>query len=123
MRHQVGGRKLNRSTGQRRALRRNLLTELFRHERIRTTEARARAIRAEAEKLITIAKHGHEGRRDPVHARRLIAAVLTDAAIVKKLYDEVAPRFAERKGGYTRILKLGPREGDAAPMVFLELVE
>lgn len=123
MRHRVSGRKLNRSTGQRRALRRNLLIALFRHERIRTTEARARAIRAEAEKLITIAKHGHAGRRDPIHARRLLAAALADAAVVKKLYDEIAPRFAERNGGYTRILKLGPRQGDAAPMVFLELVK
>lgn len=123
MRHRVSGRKLNRSTGQRRALRRNLLIALFRHERIRTTEARARAIRAEAERLITIAKHGHAGRRDPIHARRLLAAALADAAVVKKLYDEIAPRFAERNGGYTRILKLGPRQGDAAPMVFLELVK
>jgi large subunit ribosomal protein L17 len=123
MRHQMGGRQLNRNTSQRRALRRHLITELFRHERIQTTEAKADAIRAEAEKLITIAKHGRSGKRDAVHARRLIAAVLTDEAVVEKLYDEIASRLEERKGGYTRTIKLGPRQGDAAPMVMLEVVK
>ena len=127
MRHRVAGRKLNRSKGHRTALRRTLVTELFRHERIRTTEAKARAIRGQAEKLITMAKHGLGARetmpeRD-VHARRLVAARLNDPEIVNKLFNEIAPRYAQRPGGYTRIVKLGPRRGDAAPMAVIELVE
>ncbi len=117
MRHRVAGRRLNRSAGHRRALYRNLVTELFRHDRIRTTEAKAKAIQAEAEKLITIAK------RQDVHARRQVAAVLTDDEVTKRLVDEVAPRFKERPGGYTRLLHLGQRLGDGAPMVLLALVE
>lgn len=124
MRHRVVGRKLGRSSGHRNALRRNLITELFRHERIRTTRAKARAIRGDAEKLITLSKRGNAaGESKAVHARRLAAARLNDPEIVKKLFDEIAPRYAERLGGYTRVLKLGPREGDAAEMVLLELVE
>lgn len=117
MRHRVAGRHLKRSTGQRQALFRNLLTELFRHDRIKTTEAKAKAVRSEAEKLITIAKRGD------VHARRQIAAVLTDPEVSKRLVDEVAPRFKERPSGYTRVLHLGQRVGDGAPVVMLALVE
>lgn len=117
MRHRVAGRHLGRSLGQRQALFRNLITELFRHDRIKTTEAKAKAVQAQAEKLITVAKRGD------VQARRQIAAVLTDEAVVKRLVDEIAPRYQERPGGYTRVVHLGPREGDAAPMVMLALVE
>jgi large subunit ribosomal protein L17 len=122
MRHRKAGRKLGRSSGHRRALYRNLITEFFRNERIRTTEAKAKAIRGQAEKLITLAKRGSlpEWR---VHARRLAARRLNDPLIVKKLFDELAPRYEGRPGGYTRILKLGRRKGDGAPMVILELVE
>jgi len=126
MRHRVAGRHLSRQTGPRRALIRNLMTELFRHERIRTTEAKARAIRSEAEHIVTIAKRGaarrHNEEQD-VHERRLIAARLNDPDVVRKLCDEIAPRFAERTGGYTRMLRLGPRLGDGASMVVLELVD
>jgi len=117
MRHRVAGRRLNRSTGMRRALFRNLISALIRHERIRTTEAKARAIRADAEKLITLAKRGD------VNARRRIRRTITDPDLVQKLVNEVAPRYTDRPGGYTRMLKLGPRRGDAAAMVLLELVK
>ena len=124
MRHKVAGRKLGRSTGQRNALRRNLLTELFRHERIRTTRAKATAVRGEAEKMITKAKRGNAaGEARAIHARRLASTMLNDSEVVKKLFDDIAPRYVERPGGYTRVLKLGPRLGDAAEMVILELVE
>lgn len=117
MRHRVAGRRLNRNTGMRRALFRNLIGELIRHERIRTTEAKARAVRSDVEKMITLARRGD------LHARRMALSVVTDPDLVKKLFDEIAPRYADRPGGYTRMLKLGPRQGDAAPMVFLELVK
>lgn len=136
MRHRVAGKKLNRSYDQRRALRRNLVTALFYHGRIETTEAKAEAIRGQAEKLITLAKRGlaaeEENPARGVHARRLAAARLnrwvtdedgTRVDIVKKLFEEIAPRYVDRPGGYTRMYKLGPRKGDAAPMVLLELVE
>lgn len=124
MRHRVVGRRLGRSSGHRKALRRSMITELFRHERIRTTSAKAKAIRGAAEKLITLSKRGNAaGEAKLVHARRLAAARLNDPEIIKKLFDDIAPRYAERPGGYTRILKLGPRSGDAAEMVLLELVE
>ena len=124
MRHRVTGRRLNRSTGHRKALRRNLITELYRHERIQTTRAKAQAVRGEAEKLITTAKRGNAaGEAKAVHARRLAAARLNDPEIVKKLFDDIAPRYADRPGGYTRIVKLGPRLGDSAEMAILELVE
>jgi large subunit ribosomal protein L17 len=127
MRHRVAGRRLNRSKGHRTALRRTLVTELFRHERIRTTEAKAKAVRSQAEKLITLAKRGlateEAAPERGVHARRLAAGRLNDPEIVKKLFDEIAPRYAERPGGYTRIIKLRPRQGDAAPMAIMELVE
>ncbi len=117
MRHRVAGRHLGRDLDHRQSLFRNLITELFRHDRIRTTEAKAKAVQSEAEKLITIAK------RQDVHARRQVAAVLTDDTVVKRLVDEVAPRYLERPGGYTRVVHLGQRQGDGAPMVQLSLVE
>lgn len=136
MRHRVAGKKLNRSSGHRRALLRNLVSALIHHERIETTEAKARAVRGHAEKLITLAKRGLKAEEeDPargVHARRLAAARLnrwvqepdgTRVDLVNKLFEEVAPRYADRDGGYTRIVKVGPRRGDAAPMAVLELVE
>ncbi len=129
MRHRVAGVKLSRSKDQRAALRRVLVKQLFEHERIRTTRAKAEAVRGMAERLITLAKRGNAAAQSEgeaakmVHARRLAAARLNDAAVVKKLFDEIAPRYANRQGGYTRMLKLGPRQGDSAEMVLLELVE
>jgi len=124
MRHRVSGYKLGRSRGQRTALRRSMVTELFRHERIRTTRAKAAAIRDEAERLITRAKVGAAaGAARAVQARRLAAARLNDPQVVKKLFDEIAPRYTSRPGGYTRVVRLAPRHGDSAEMVYLELVE
>jgi len=126
MRHQVAGYKLNRSKGARIALRRNLIKQFFENERIRTTVTKAAAIRGEAEKMITVARNVKDSSDDEkVAARRLIVARLggNSNTVVMKLFDEIAPRFAERKGGYTRILKLGPRFGDKAEMALLELVE
>lgn len=165
MRHRRVGRHLKRSSGQRRALYRSLMTELFRHERITTTEAKARAIRPLAERLLTNARRGRAERlvelakqRDAarlsawfsakraeqliglaeqgedvalesmahglaLHARRQVLARLDDKQIAHKLVDEIAPRFDDRPGGYTRMFKLGMRKGDAAPMALLELVE
>ena len=116
MRHGVAGRKLSRPTGSRRALFRNLITDLLRYERIRTTEPKAKEIQAQAEKMITL------GKRGGLHARRQALAELYDQRVVQKLFDVLGPRFAERPGGYTRIVKLGPRLGDAAPMAIIELV-
>ncbi len=124
MRHHVSGYQLNRNKDQRIALRRTLIKQLFEHNRIQTTSAKAKAIRGDAEKLITLAKNSAKGSDiDKVNARRLAASTLADAAIVKRLFDEVAPRFENRNGGYTRMIKLGPRVGDSADMVVLELVE
>jgi large subunit ribosomal protein L17 len=126
MRHQVAGYQLGRSKDQRVGLRRTLIKQLFEHERIQTTRAKAMAIRTEAERLITMARNSSTGSDvQKVNARRLAAARLGGAnvAMVKKLFDDIAPRFANRKGGYTRILKLGLRKGDAAEMVLIELVE
>jgi large subunit ribosomal protein L17 len=123
MRHRVAGRKLGRNTSQRTALARSLVTELFRHDRISTTEAKARFMRSEAEHLITMAKRGLAEGGNAVHARRLAARVITDPDVTKRLFDEVAPRFTERPGGYTRLVKVGPRLGDGAQMAVLELVE
>lgn len=122
MRHRVAGRHLNRSVAHRTALFRNLMTELFRHERIKTTKAKALGMRSQAERLITTAKRG-KAKGGGLHERRQVAAVLRDRAVVKKLFDEIAPRFAERPGGYTRIVRLGRRSGDGAEMVVLELIE
>ncbi len=125
MRHRVAGKKLSRSADQRLALRRGLVTELFRHGAITTTEAKADAIRNEAEKMITKAKRSLAA-SDPlkvVNARRQAARFIYGNEVVKKLFDEIAPKYAGRNGGYTRIYKLGPRHGDAAEMVQLELVD
>jgi large subunit ribosomal protein L17 len=165
MRHRKAGRHLKRSSGHRRALYRNLMTELFRNERIKTTEAKARAIRPLAEKLVTKARKARPDRvmdlakqRDVVklsawfnakraeqlvdlaeqadeealeqmaqqmalHARRQVLATLTDKDLANKLVEEIAPRFEDRPGGYTRMFKLSMRQGDAAKMAVLELVE
>jgi large subunit ribosomal protein L17 len=111
-----GYRKLGRPAAHRKAMLRNLVTDLLREGRITTTDTRAKEAGREAEKMITLAKRGD------LHARRQVMAYVFDETVVKKLFDEIAPKYAERNGGYTRILKLGPRQGDAAEMVFLELV-
>jgi large subunit ribosomal protein L17 len=122
MRHRVAGHRLKRSSSHRRALFRNLITELFRHGRIKTTQAKARAVRADAEKLITLAKRSLEKEND-VHERRRVLRTITDKKVVEELFETIAPEYKDRPGGYTRIIKLGPRQGDAAPMAILELVE
>jgi large subunit ribosomal protein L17 len=117
MRHRRDRRKLSRDSAHRKALFMNLSREVLNHERIQTTEAKAKAVKPEVEKLITLAKRGD------LHARRQAMARLgQDKFIVYKLFEEIAPRYAERDGGYTRILKLGPRSSDSTEMVFLELV-
>ncbi len=124
MRHQIAGKRLNRTKGARTALRRTLIKQLFEHERIKTTKAKAQAIRGEAEKMITIARNSIE--KDDiqkVNARRLVASRLGGNKILPKLFDDIAPRYVNRNGGYTRTLKLGPRKGDGAEMVLIELVE
>ncbi len=117
MRHNVMGRRLSRSTKQRKALFRNLATELFRHNRIKTTEARAKAIQPVAEKLVTLARRGD------LHARRMAARDITDPAVLQKLFDEIGPSMEDRTGGYTRVYKLGPRRGDGAKVALVELVD
>ncbi len=117
MRHQKTRNKLSRSSSHRKSLLANLCKEVIDHERIKTTEAKAKAVKPEVEKLITLAKRGD------LHARRQALATLHhDKFAVYKLFDEVAPRYADRPGGYTRILKLGPRRSDSTEMVYLELV-
>ena len=124
MRHNVSGYRLGRTKGARIALRRNLIKQLFTHERIQTTRAKAAAIRGEAESLITLARNSANGTdAQKLNSRRLASARLGDDRMTKRLFEEIAPRFATRNGGYTRILKLGPRLGDSAEMVMLELVE
>lgn len=124
MRHQVSGYRLSRGKDERTSLRKTLIRQLFTHERIQTTRTKASAIRGEAEKLITLARNSGKGSDlQKVNARRQAAAILDDPAMVKKLFDVIAPRYETRNGGYTRMLKLGPRLGDAAEMVLLELVE
>jgi large subunit ribosomal protein L17 len=124
MRHRVAGKKLGRSKDERVSLRRLMVSQLFEHERIQTTRTKAEAVRGQAERLITLAKRGNEaGEAHMVHARRLAAARLGRPEAVKKLFDDIAPRYAKRMGGYTRLIKLGQRQGDAAEMVLLELVE
>lgn len=122
MRHRIAGRRLGRRPDQRKSLFKNLIRELYVHERIVTTEAKARAVRAEAEKLITKAKRGLADGGNRVHAQRQVVAFLNDKTVAKKVFDEIAPRYSERPGGYVRILKLGKRQGDAADMAVLELV-
>jgi len=116
MRHRVAGRKLNRPTDQRLALLRGQVTDLLRYEKIRTTETKASEVRGMAERIITLGKEGS------LHSRRRAHRFVTDPKVVKKVFEEIGPRYADRHGGYTRIVKLGPRQGDGAPMAQLELV-
>lgn len=116
MKHRVAGRKLGRTAMHRKALLRNLSTELFRHERIRTTLMKAKELRPFAEKLITLSK------RETLHARRLVLRDIHDQEVVSKIFDTLSSRYAQRPGGYTRIVKLGPRRGDNAEMALIELV-
>jgi large subunit ribosomal protein L17 len=117
MRHAKAGKKLGRDSAHRKALYSNLAGALIEHGRIRTTEAKAKAVKPIAEKMITL------GRRGDIAARRQATAYLRSNDVVHKLFAEIAPRFADRPGGYSRIVKLGPRQGDAAEMVYLELVD
>ena len=166
MRHRVAGRRLGRDSGHRKMLRRTLISQLFRHEEIKTTKAKAKAVQGKAEKLITLARNRGDAERlidlanagdeeglkrlltdaqarrllryagdgddeglereaqaIVVHAQRLVARDITQREIVHKLFHEIAPRYVDRPGGYTRIVKLGPRKGDNAPMVVLSLLE
>ena len=117
MRHRKQRHKLSRDTAHRRALLRNLSREMIQHERIRTSQAKAKAVKPRVEKLITL------GKRGDLHARRQALSELgQDKFLVHKLFEEIAPRYEERPGGYTRIVKLGPRRSDSTEMVFLELV-
>lgn len=123
MRHRVAGYRLSRTSRQRTALRRSLVTELIDHGRIQTTETKCKAIQDQAEKLVTTAKEGITGdQAKQIHAKRLVAARVNGAGVVEKLFAEIAPRYTDRKGGYTRIYKLGPRKGDNAPMALIEWV-
>lgn len=117
MRHKVSGRKFDRAGDDRAALFKNLVKDFMRHETIKTTEAKAKEIRPIAERMITLGKDG------TLHARRQALSYINDKDVVRKLFEEISPRFAERPGGYTRIIKLGPRSGDGAAMAQLELVE
>ncbi len=116
MRHRVQGKKLGRDSAQRKALLRNLVTSFLEKERIRTTLAKAKATRPVAEKMITLAK------KNSLHSRRQALRYIYKREVVKKLFDDIGPRFSERPGGYTRIVKIGPRAGDGAEMALLELV-
>lgn len=117
MRHKKAGRKLNRSTSHRKAMFRAMLTSLFRHEKIETTEPKAKELRRLADKLITLGKTGG------LHAIRAVASVINDPEVVRKVFKEIAPRFTERLGGYTRVVKLGQRRGDGAAMAIIEIIE
>ena len=116
MRHRNSGRKLGRTWEHRKALMKNMARSLVEHERIRTTEAKAKELRRVIEPLVTL------GKRNDLHSRRLAYKVLGSHDMVKKLFDEIAPKYKDRQGGYTRIIKTGVRQGDAAPMVIIELV-
>jgi large subunit ribosomal protein L17 len=117
MRHKAGYNRLGRMPSHRKAMTNNMITSLFRHERIRTTKAKALEVRRRAEKMVTRAKV------DTVHNRRTVAKRIHDKAVLAKLFTDIGPRFQTRNGGYTRVLKLGPRRGDAAEMVILEFVD
>jgi len=117
MRHNVSGRKLNRTPAHRKMLYRNLVTSLFKHERITTTVPKAKEARKVAEKLITMAKNGD------LHARRMAARKVMEPAVLQRLFEEIGPRYADRPGGYTRIMRMGPRKGDNAELAILELVD
>ena len=116
MRHRVGGYKLKRDVGARKALLRGLITSVIEHERVITTVPKAKAVQPLVDRMITL------GKRDNLHARRQAAAVLNTPASVKKLFDTLGARFGQRNGGYTRIVKLGPRKGDGAEQAMIELV-
>ena len=116
MRHRLSGRKLNRPTAHRMHMLRGMVTDLLRYETIKTTEAKAKEVRRMAEKAITKGKGGS------LHNRRMALNMLTDDGVVGKLFDELAERYQDRNGGYTRVIKLGPRKGDAAPMAIVELM-
>mgnify|MGYP000745931961 FL=1 len=116
MRHRIAGRKLSRPTAHRMSMLRTAVTDLLRHETLQTTDAKAREIRRMAEKVIT------RGKTNTLHSRRLAAAVLRDKKVLSKLFDELGERYEDRPGGYTRIVKLGSRKGDAAPMAIIELL-
>ena len=116
MRHRVAGKKLGRNTAHRVMMFRNMVTSLFDKERVRTTLDRAKAVRPIAERMITL------GKRETLHARRQALAYIKDPAVVSKLFDTLAPRFSQRAGGYTRIIRLGNRDGDGAQMAYLELI-
>ena len=109
-------RKLGRDSSARKALFRGMLTSFFQHERIETTEAKAKELRGLADQMVTLAKRGD------LHARRQVLAYLMDESVVKKLFDTIAPKYADRQGGYTRVIKTGLRKGDAAPLAIIELV-
>ena len=117
MRHQVSSRRFDRPTGHRLMMYRNLVTEVLDHGKITTTEAKAKEIRSLVEKMITLGKRGE------LHSRRQALSFITDERVVDKLFADLAPKYAERNGGYTRIVKLGPRLGDSAPMALIKLVE
>jgi large subunit ribosomal protein L17 len=117
MRHLKSGRKLNRTSAHRKALFRNLVTSLLQHESVQTTDAKAKELRSHADRIITL------GKRGTLHARRQALAFVRSASVVKKLFDDIAPRFEARPGGYTRVIKLGIRRGDAAPLSLVELTE
>ncbi len=117
MRHRKKGRALSRTSSHRKAMLRNMATSLLVHERIRTTEAKAKELRPVVEKLITL------GRTDDVHSRRRARRMIEDRAALQKLFDDIGPRFRERPGGYTRILKLGTRKGDGAEVAIIELTD
>ncbi|MFC1901939.1 50S ribosomal protein L17 [Chloroflexota bacterium] len=117
MRHKIAGRKLGRKTGHRRALYRNLVTDLLRYEKVVTTEAKAKEVRGLAEKMVTL------GKKSGLHSYRQAASYLLDKKVVEKVFAELAPRYNTRPGGYTRMVKIETRLGDGAPMVKLELVE
>ena len=117
MRHRKSGRQLGRNSSHRKAMFRNMVTSLFEHERVQTTDAKAREVRRVAEKLITL------GKRGDLHARRQALAYVRSKTVVAKLFAELSPRYANRPGGYTRIVKLGSRRGDNAPMSLVELVQ
>jgi large subunit ribosomal protein L17 len=117
MRHLKSGRKLSRTSSHRRALIRNLITSLLRDEKIQTTDPKAKELRRWADRVITLGKQGS------LHARRQVLGIVQDKAVVRKLFDSIAPRFKDRPGGYTRIIKVGTRRGDAAPISLIELVD
>ena len=116
MRHRIARRKLSRPTAHRMSMLRTTVTDLLRHEVIKTTEPKAREVKRLAERMIT------RGKKGTLHERRQAAAFLTDSSVLRKLFDELGPRFQDRPGGYVRMVKMGPRKGDAAPMAVLELM-